>query len=354
MNISERINAFVKLGDFLNQFSRKENTENIDNKLNIKFYEIFEKTITRTGLLNHWFTEDNIRFALNGICNWLKTDTLEQWVKPYYSTQTPEGKRIGVISAGNIPLVGFHDFLAVLISGNYYLGKLSSKDDLLLKLISSILIEIEPAFADLIHFQENTISNFNAVIATGSNNSARYFNYYFGKYPHIIRKNRNSIALLTGTETSQQLENLAIDIMQYFGLGCRNVSSIAVPENYDFAPLFNALKPYEKLYSHNKYANNYDYNKSVLLMNRTPFRDTGFLVVKEDAKIASPVAVLNYFVYKNQQALEQFISLNTNQIQCIVGENVVFSDLINFGETQKLKLTDYADNIDTMKFLFSL
>jgi hypothetical protein len=248
--------------------------------------------------------------------------------------------------AGNIPLVGFHDYLSVLISGNSVIAKTSSKDAELIVHLSEILCSINPAFSKKIRFTEGILSDFDAVIATGSDNSSRYFEYYFGKYPHIIRKNRNSIAIIDGEETNQELENLGTDIFSYFGLGCRNISKVYLPEGYDVHTMIKNWTRYSDVILHSKYANNYDYNMAVYLVNKEKFLDTGYMLLKESAEISSPVSVLFYEFYKSEESLALKINSLNDKIQCITGRKY-----IPFGKSQFPRLWDYADNIDTLDFL---
>ena len=263
-------------------------------------------------------------------------------------------KRIGVITAGNIPLVGFHDFLSVLISGNIFVGKLSSKDDKLLPNVIDLLIEIEPKFKNYIFISENKLENFDAVIATGSNNSARYFEYYFGKYPHIIRKNRNSVAVITGNETTVDLQLLADDIFLYFGLGCRSVSKLFLPDGYNLDNIFRNSLKYKEVINHNKYANNYDYNRAIYLLNLTEFKDNGIMLMKEDINMASPISVVYFENYSKLETIKQRLDIEKDNIQCIVADKTVINEAIPFGESQKPQLWDYADNVDTINFLLNI
>lgn len=255
--------------------------------------------------------------------------------------------------AGNIPLVGFHDLLSVLITGNKALVKLASNDKKILPILIQYLIKIEPEFCNMVEFTEEKLTNFDAVIATGSNNSARYFEYYFGKYPHIIRKNRNSVAVLTGNETQEELALLGKDIFQYFGLGCRSVSKIFVPRNYNFELFFKAVYPYSNLLDYKKYSNNYDYNKAVYLMSLFPILDNGFLLLKEDFSYTSPIATLFYEYYDSLQELINKLAADKDQLQCIVSNEMILNS-IPFGSTQSPDLWDYADGIDTIDFLLKL
>ena len=256
--------------------------------------------------------------------------------------------------AGNIPLVGFHDFLCVLISGNKFLGKLSQNDPYLLPALSQILIEIDNRYQDYISFTTDRISGFDAVIATGSNNTARYFEYYFGKYPNIIRKNRNSIAVLSGNETKEELALLAEDMFLYFGLGCRNVSKIFVPTGYNFFLLTEACKQFAGFLNNNKFRNNYDYYKTIFLMNNQAFIDGGFYLLQENQLLHNPVSVFHYEYYPDRSHFIDFITENKENLQCIVANIPDLPEAIPFGSAQKPGLGDYADNIDTIEFLLKL
>lgn len=285
--------------------------------------------------------------AIGAIAGELTQENLRKWCSSYPALEAEyQPLNAGVIMAGNIPLVGFHDMLCVLISGNRLIAKASSKDSDLVVLISDILEKINPEFSELITITEGTITDFDVIIATGSDNSSRYFEYYFGRYPNIIRKNRNSIAVLDGNETKEELEKLGTDIFSYFGLGCRNVSKVYIPKGYDIKQLAGCWDKFSGIISHNKYANNYDYHKAVFLVNREHYLDTGFLLLREHSGISSPVAVLYYEYYKNQEAFKSVAERNSNKIQCITGRNHV-----PFGKAQMPALWDYADGIDTIEFL---
>jgi len=333
MNLQQRINVFSKLGDAI----------------------LKNKEALKQGKQNPWFTESNLEYALTEIANSLSKENLEKWTSMYPTLQNEqEAKRVGVITAGNIPLVGFHDFLSVLISGNKFVGKLSSKDDKLMPAVIKLLFDIEPKFKDYIFISENKLENFDAVIATGSNNSARYFEYYFGKYPHIIRKNRNSVAVLTGNETDEELQLLPDDIFLYFGLGCRSVSKLFLPDNYDLDNIFRNSLKYKEIINHNKYANNYDYNRAIYLMNLTEFKDNGIMLMKEDINMASPVSVVYFENYSKIDTVKQRLEIEKDSIQCIVTNKDIIPNAIPFGESQNPQLWDYADNIDTVEFLLNL
>ncbi len=333
MKLSTRIKAFSKLGEAITK-----------NKEKLKL-----------GKQNSWFTKDNIDFALTEISQSLRKENIEKWLGNYPEFHKKSSqKKIGVITAGNIPLVGFHDFISVLISGNIFVGKLSSKDDVLLPKVIDILIEIEPEFKNYISLSEKKLTDFEAVIATGSNNSARYFEYYFGKYPHIIRKNRNSVAVLNGNETDEKLQLLADDIFLYFGLGCRSVSKLFLPDNYNLDNIFRNSLKHKEIIHHNKYANNYDYNRAIYLMNLTQFKDNGIMLMKEDINLASPISVVYYENYSKIETVIERLHIEDDKIQCVVSDNADLKHTIPFGTSQKPQLWDYADNVDTVEFLLNL
>ncbi len=349
--LNKRILAFTQLGHFLSQFT----TTGIEKKeailQNDLFFDAFKMQVERAEEFNGWFTKKNVLFACEGWSKQLNEDDLTNFTDAYNFSNA--NKTVAVIMAGNIPLVGFHDFLSVLLSGCSVLIKQSSNDTHLLPVLAKYLEAIEPSLKGKIIFNPGKLENFDAVIATGSNNTARYFDYYFGKYPSIIRQNRNSVALLTGNETEKDLNNLADDIFRYFGLGCRSVSKLFVPKGYNFDAFFNAMFSYKDIISSAKYANNYDYNKAVYLMSLFDLLENGFLMLKEDESYASPISSVFYEYYENETQLKQKLKGDTDKIQCIVAKNII-SNEISFGDTQKPKLTDFADGVDTLKFLENL
>ena len=352
MTLANRIESFDKLGQFFDQFKSKGHKKN-NLKENELFFEAFEMLLKRAKENNGWFTEDQMYFAIEGWAKLLNKTNLEYWVKPYDLKDETTPLNIGVIMAGNIPLVGFHDFLSVLISGNKVQAKMSSNDPYLIPMISLFLKETNPEFKELIDVVNESLSGYDAVIATGSDNTARYFDYYFGKKPNIIRHNRNSIAVLTGEENQDQLRSLGEDIFRYYGLGCRNVSKIFVPKDYDFDQLFNAVYDFKYLTGNQKYMNNYDYNKAVFLMSLSKnMLENGFLVLKEDSSYSSPIATLFYEQYENLDDLKSKLKEDSNKIQCRVGLPEFCE--IDFGEAQRPGLNDYADGVDVLTFLKSL
>ena len=346
---NQSIEAFVKLGEFLKTFCDFTNSDGNIVENNDPWINRFTDIVARANHHNGWFTQDNITHSFREWSKVLSKEKLEAWVSKY-DTQQNQHKKVAIIMAGNIPLVGFHDFLSVLITGNTALVKLSSNDKLLLPLISEYLIHIDPSLKEKIEFSDNLGGNFDAVIATGSNNTARYFEYYFGKKPHIIRKNRNSVAILKGTESKKELQLLGEDIFRYYGLGCRSVSKLLVPHGYDFDSFYKAIYDYKDIINETKYANNYDYNKAVYLMSEFKFLDNGFLIVKEDESYASPIASVFYEHYDSESSLKEKLKKDTDKIQCIVGDNVI-GNTVPFGDTQKPELWDYADGVDTVEFL---
>ena len=341
MNLILRIETFSELGEILRASLSKR-----DKKHSSEIHHL----IDTQHLKNPWFTPENIRMAIESIADKLTEENLIKWTSSYpLLNQTVEPMTVGVIMAGNIPLVGFHDFISVLISGHKIIAKTSSKDSDLITCISKILCEINPGFSERIRLTDGTLSGFEAVIATGSDNSSRYFEYYFGKFPNIIRKSRNSIAVIDGQETDSELESLGNDIFSYFGLGCRSVSKLYIPEGYDLSNMTRRWKRYSGLINHDKYAHNYDYYKAVYLVNKEKFTDTGFLLLKENESLSSPVAVLNYEHYKTSDQFKILSEKQREKIQCIVGRNY-----IPFGKAQSPDLWDYADGTDTMEFLLKI
>ena len=351
-SIQNRIEAFSKLGDFLSQFS----TKGIEKKEDIPFNELFFDGLKHQIKLaqenNSWFTKDNI---LNSLEIWSKSlnyNNLNNFTSSV-NLNIIKPKTVAIVMAGNIPLVGFHDFLSVLISGHSVLVKQSSSDKHLLPFLAKYLEYTEESFKEKITFTEDKLSNFDAVIATGSNNTARYFEYYFKGKPNIIRKNRNSVAVITGKETIEDFEKLSDDIFQYFGLGCRSVSKLYVPKDYDFELFFNGMYNKKEIINNAKYANNYDYNKAVYLMSEFDLLENGFLMIKEDESYSSPIATIFYEYFDNEIDLKIKLHEDREKIQCVVAKGFLENE-IAFGQTQHPKLTDYADGVNTLEFLSKL
>ena len=351
-HVEERISAFEKLGRFISQY-REERADEDLKKLNEYFLEGFRDTIDQAGIYNNWFTRDNVEYALQQWSLALSQNNLQAWVKRYLQTYfaPKEQKTVAIIMAGNIPLVGFHDLISVLITGHRALAKPSSDDDKLLPYIAQVLVAINRSFAEQMSFADGKIRDFDAVIATGSNNSARYFDYYFRKYPNIIRKNRSSVAILTGAESEDELRDLGHDIFRYFGLGCRNVSKLYLPEGYDLDKLFHAFYQYKEVINNQKYGNNYDYNRAIYMMENHDFLENGFMIIKENESFHAPVSVVHYENYTSLNAADQNLQSQSKQLQCIVSSSDKVTGGISLGTTQMPQLWDYADKVDTIEFL---
>jgi len=304
---------------------------------------------------NPWFTEPNLKSAVLGIIAMLEPMALNRWAEQYSEPKEP--KTVGLVMAGNLPFVGFHDVLCVLISGHNLMARFSSTDSVLAKEFFSMLKEINPAMHSTIQIVEQ-LKGMDAVIATGSDNTSRYFDYYFSKYPHVIRKNRNSCAVITGLETDEEVAQLGQDIFQYYGLGCRSVSKLLIPKGYDITRLFPHWEIYKAVIHHHRYANNYEYQKSLLLINSITHLDTGFLLIKEEPTLASAISVLHYEFYEDEENLHQILNRDLEKTQCIaVSKPADYPSqyrAVPFGTTQSPTLWDYADGVDVMDFLCKL
>ncbi len=331
MTLQERINVLVSLGDYMQNNGHE-----------------WQSVKEQANSANPWFVPEFIEMASENIYNqFLQPQKLDDWIK--HSNLPEENENavtVGLVTAGNIPMVGFHDMLCIFITGHYQRIKLSSKDNILIKHIVLKMLEFEPQVQRYISINEN-LKGCDAYIATGSNNSSRYFDYYFGKYPNIIRRNRTSVAVLDGTETKEDLEKLADDIQSYFGLGCRNVTKIYVPEDYNFEALLQALKKYEHYADFHKYKNNYDYQLALLMMGNKFYMANETIILSKNTSLFTAVSQVNYEYYNNADELKSL--KNNKDIQCIIGHQAT-----PFGQAQKPTLTDYADGIDTMKFLLSI
>jgi len=342
MTLQQRINAFSALGLIMAEATSEDpsSTEAIS----------LRNLMDEQQQYNRWFTPENVRLSVRAIANMLQKDRLERWLESYRILDNSEIKKtIAVIMAGNIPLVGFHDFLCVLITGNKLLARTSTKDTGLIMRLADILAKIDYGFRSQINFTNKISDNYDAVIATGSNNTSRYFEYYFGQKPHIFRKNRNSVALLTRDTDEKDLEALAYDIFTYFGLGCRNVSKIYLEEGINPESIYASWAHWAHILNHPPYANNYLYNKSLFNINRQSYLDNGFLLLTRSESIASPVSVVFYDFFGSREGLMSELKLHSENIQCIVSENHT-----RFGQTQYPDPNDYADNTDTIEFITSL
>ena len=335
MTKDERIAGFAELAETISQFDSGYKDE------------LFSKS-TNT---NPWFTSNNIEQALNAIVHFLTPASMSAWLDNYHPAH--ESKQVGIVMAGNIPLVGFHDFLSVLLAGHKAVIKLSSQDNMLLPVIIEILDKINPLFGEQIVVVDK-LTGIDAVIATGSDNSARYFKKYFKDIPHIIRHNRTSVAVLNGHESVVDLQLLGDDIFSYFGLGCRNVAKIFVPTGYDMKLLLDALEEHHEVINHPKYFNNYEYNKAIYLVNKTPHLDTGYALFTQSSAMVSPLAVIYYDEYSDEQQLNSTLVDYADKIQCIVSNSLINVETIPIGKSQLPDIDDYADNIDTMSFLCNL
>jgi hypothetical protein len=338
------INAFVVLGTILSELGESKAYSAKVSSLTEEEYAEANEVIAREFHYNGWFTEDSIRQAFREISAWLTTEKLTDWTNNY--SPNDHMKQIAVIMAGNIPLVGFHDFLCVLFSGHQVICKQSSEDARLLPALVKILVLFEPDLAERIRFSERKLVDYQAVIATGSNNSMLHFEQYFSHVPHLFRGQRTSVAVLTGNESKQELKALGVDCLTYFGRGCRNVTHLLFPEGFDLNRFFEAIVDLSDVVNNKKYGNNYDYNKAVHLMSLSKFLDNNFLLMKESDQLFSPLSMLHYQYYQSPEEANSFLDAHRSQIQCIVGQ-----EFIPFGQAQCPSLMDYPDGMDTMEFL---
>ena len=346
------IKAFAELGNILQLAAQSISRNGFE--LSVKYPDL-QQSVQAASQHNPWFTPASIAMAFDAWGQILTEENISNWLNSYSIHSDVKAKKIAVVMAGNIPIVGFHDFICVLLSGHYFIGKLSGNDRILLPALAEILCQSEPEFRAKIRFTENTLKDFDAIIATGSNNTARYFEYYFAKYPHIIRKNRNGVAVLSGQEDEKAIKSFGTDICSYFGLGCRNVSKVFIPAGFAPEKLFEAIEPYKvKLNDHFKYMNNYSYQRSILMLNQTPYLDNGVFILTESQNYASPIAVLNYEFYNDINTLKEKLQYDSENIQCIATDVFEGDKTVKPGDTQRPGLGDYADGIDTMKFLLEL
>jgi len=340
MTLKQRIDGFVQVGLFINRhFNEQKPNE-------MQLHQGLDKLMEMAHIYNNWFIPEFVKESIINISSLLNEEDLIKFSETI--KETPQ-KTVAIICAGNIPMVAFHDILCVLLSGNKALIKLSSDDNVLIPFFLKLLTHYQPEFENQILFAEGKLGAFDAVIATGSNNTAQHFKTYFGKYPHIIRKNRSSIAVLTGNESSEDLKNLGKDIFLYFGLGCRNVSKVMVPEGYSFDKFFESIVDFGFVVNNKKYGNNYDYHRAIYLLESMQFLDNNFLMIKESADLHSPVGVLYYQYYKNEKELTDHLKALNGELQCIVGDNHT-----PFGYSQQPVITDFADNVNTLEFLVNL
>lgn len=336
-SLADRLHAFVKLGDFI----RDALASGLPSSV-----------LYQAQLANPWFTETEVKRSLHGLSSWLEKDVLEKWVVPY---DLPDGQPIpctvALVMAGNIPLVNFHDVLCVLVSGHKLLGKLSHQDPILLPWLMDVLVQIEPRLSPFIQLSRQPITDFHAVIATGSGNSGRYFSHYFKKYPHIIRGHRNAIGVLSGEETDAEIEAFGPDVFAYFGMGCRNISSFLMPVSFPPERLAAAWHEFQDCVHHGKYLNNYEYRKAIYLVNRTPHLDNGFLLLLPNSALSAPIATLHYQTYEDAKQRETFLAESAPKLQAVIGHHMVYKGLLSPGSAQLPTLMDYPDHIDVMEFL---
>lgn len=341
MNIENQVLGLIRLSGYLKEFLSKKSKDYNDNDVD------FELLLKKSEIENPWFTMGNHKFALQQWADLLTEENIKNWLKEYTASKT--SKRVGLILAGNIPLVGLHDVISVVLSNHIPVIKLSSKDRYMIPFLLKKWNEFSEGNISF-EFVEK-LENFDAVIATGSNNTARYLEYYFKDRLNIIRKNRTSIAVLKGDETDEELQLLAKDIFQYFGLGCRNVTRLFIPQDFVIDRVFENFLNFQDVINHNKYANNYDYNRAVYLLNQEKFLDNNFVMLKEDDKLFSPLSVINFSRYSSLDDVKNFIAENEENIQCVVAKDELGLDSVQLGEAQNPGLNTYADNVDTMKFL---
>ena len=348
--LATRVSAFAQLGRALELFANGSAWPGHSCGLTEDEFNAFEAALARAHVRNGWFKEDQVRFAANGLATMLDAQTLGSWLANYPALDRPHApKTVGIIMAGNIPFVGFHDLLCVLICGHRAKVKVASDDAGLTPALIQLLSRFSPEMAAQVEVPHGKLGDVDAIIATGSNNTARYFEHYFGQLPRIVRKSRTSVAVLDGTETEAELAELGEDVFRYFGLGCRNVGKLFIPQDFDLDRIFGAFFPWKEIINHNKYANNYDYNKAVWLLDRAPIVENGFLIMKEEKALNSPVAALYYERYDDISAVEAILKEEEGRLQCIVGHGY-----IPFGEAQHPGLGDYADNADTLEFLLGM
>jgi hypothetical protein len=341
MNLKQRIDGFAKVGLFIKRHFTGEH-----HPTETALHQGLDALIKSSHIWNNWFIPKFVKDAIFNIGVLLEERELSDFARGI-NNRAP--KTIAVICAGNIPMVGFHDILCVLLSGHRIQIKLSDDDKILMPFFLKLLTHYEPLFEERISFAAGKLQNFDAIIATGSDNTASHLHYYFGKYPNIIRKSRTSLAILTGKERTEDLKNLGTDIFQYFGLGCRNVSKLLVPAGYSFNTFFESIVDFGFVVDNKKYGNNYDYHRTIYLLESQPFLDNNFLIVKESLALHSPVAVLHYQHYNDLEEMEAYLAINKNQIQCVVGK-----DRIPFGYSQQPVISEFADNVNTLDFLVNL
>lgn len=347
LSAQQRQQHFVHLGNIFSLLGDGKAWSGYSCGLNESEYQAAEEAVFRAPSLNPWFTESNVRLQLSSLGKMLQNQSLKEWSEKYHLNPTMQ-KRVAIITAGNIPLVGFHDILCVLMSGHFALIKPASDDAGLTAMMLSVLGKLSGDEWGAWQIVTGKLTDYDAVIATGSNNTMRYFKQYFGHVPHVLRGNRTSVALLTGNESSETLQLLAKDVFSYFGLGCRNVGKVFIPQDFDIQWIFQNVLSESEVIQHYKYANNYDYFRALYMLNREHFLENGFLIVKEDEKLHSPISVLFTESYESEAEVVEKLLQNADSLQCVVGSA---EGMVPFGQSQQPGLSTYADNVDTMAFL---
>lgn len=345
--LEQRLGAFVQLGLVFKHLSSGAAWPGHALGITAEEQTAFERAIAQAGIQNGWFTGANVRHMLGALGAMLEDGALRAWAGPRNDPAT--AKRVGIIMAGNIPLVGFHDLLCTVVAGHVAVVKPSAQDTVLMRATVDLLLRLEPGSLPHIHWVDGKLGDVDAVIATGSNNTARYFEHYFGHLPRLVRRGRVSVAVLDGTERPDELQALGEDVFRYFGLGCRNVSKLFVPQDFDLDRFFGAVYGWRDIVNHNKYGNNYDYNKAVWLLERVPIIENGFLLLRESTALASPVASLHYERYSDVASVMQRLEQEKDNVQCVIGHGH-----LPFGSSQEPSVADYADGVDTMAFLAGL
>jgi hypothetical protein len=346
MELNIRVNSFVQLGKIFDYIGNSKSWDGYHIGISEDEFKQLEKAIPLSRIHNGWFEEVFVRLAFKNLALMLDEKALKTWVESYQLNDNEPLKTVALIMAGNIPLVGFHDLLCVLITGNKAKIKLSTDDTILMLAVLEILYLLQPEFKNRIDLVKGKLEGFDAVIATGSNNTSRYFEHYFGKYPNIIRKNRTSVAVLSGNETDEELKLLADDIFSFYGLGCRNVSKVYLPEGFDLDRLFKAFFHYQWVMDNKKYANNYDYHRALFMMNQEPFLENGFFILRNNSQLHAPLSTLNYEFYQHIDAVNKYLSESNEVLQCVVGQ-----EFFAYGCSQTPLPNNYADGEDTINFL---
>ncbi len=347
MKREELIDLFAQLGKVCDALGNSKEWESFKIGVTSEEFEKLQYIVNRQFVFNGWFTKENVQRALIDWSNLLSSEKMNEWLSNYSFSENK--KEVGVIMAGNIPLVGFHDFVSTVLSGNIAVCKLSSDDNTLLPALLETMVKWNPDFSSHFRLTAGKLGNIDALIATGSNNSVQHFEQYFGHLPHIFRRNRTSVAILNGTETEDERKALGADIFTYYGLGCRNVSHLLLPENYNIDLFFTGIFEYHDIIYNKKYGNNYDYNKAIFLMNKFNLLDNNFLLLRETEDLHSPLAMVHHHVYKSKADIEAYLKLHEDSIQAIIGH-----DYLPFGSAQSPAWNDYADGVDTMEWLTNL